>query len=91
MRHGQLTRDQAIAAVGLRAVDLVDTLNCDFTNRLQTDGDEAIEFSATVSATDRDDSEVRLVAFHYQMPDALAAAGDDLSNCDWAISGYEIR
>lgn len=91
MRHGKLTRDQAIAEVGIEAVDKVDAMNCDFTNRLQTDGDDDVEFSATVRATDRSGDSVQLVAFYYQAPEALDAAGDDLSNCDWTVNGYEIR
>ncbi len=91
MRRGNLTRDQAIAEVGIEAVDMVDSANCDFTNRVQTDGDEGIEFSATVSTTDREGYDIRLVAFYYQAQADLDAAGDDLSNCDWAVSGYEVR
>lgn len=91
MRHGKLTRDQAIAEVGIEAVERVDAVNCEFTNRVQTDGDEAVEFFAMVNTTDRFGEDARLVAFYYQMPDDLEAAGDDLSNCNWAVSGYEVR
>ena len=87
---GNLTREQAIEQVGAEAVAKVEAENCDFTNRVQTDGDTRVEFSATVSATDKDGDAVRLVAYYYQEPEALEAAGDDLSNCDWVINGYEI-
>lgn len=91
MRYGKLTRDQAIEIAGAAKVDEVDAKNCDFTNRLQTDGDEAIEFSASVSFEDADGDDCSLTAFYYQFQEDLDGAGDDLSNCDWVIAGYEVR
>lgn len=87
---GTLTRSQVVSAVGEDAVKRVEAENCDFTNRLQCDGDERVEFSATVGATDAEGNSVRLVAFYYQTQAALAAAGDDLSSCDWTVEGYDV-
>ena len=91
MRHGKLTRDQAIAEVGIDAVDRVDAIPCDFTGRVQTDGDESVEFSASCKATNQDEDDCQIVAYYYQMQDDLDASGDDLSNCNWEIAGYEVR
>lgn len=91
-KHGNMTREQAIEAVGLQLVERLDSEDCDFTGRLQTDGDDSIEFSASIALPeDREDFYTHLFAFYYQSPEAIEAAGEDLSNCDWKISGYEIR
>lgn len=86
MRNGNLTRDQAIAIVGIDAVNTVDHENCDYTNRVQTDGDDGIEFSASVACADG----AVLIAYYYLTQNDIDNAGDDLSNCDWQIAGYEI-
>ena len=85
MRKGDLTRLQAIEKIGIDAVEAVDRENCDFTGRVQTDGDEGIEFSSSIEV----DGDI-LIAYFYQTQDDLDAAGDDLSNCNWEIAGYEI-
>ena len=36
---GEMNREQAVAMVGEVAVDKVERENCDFTNRVQCDGD----------------------------------------------------
>lgn len=86
---GNLTREQAISAVGTAAVDKVDRENCDFTNRLQTDGDDRVEFSASVFCEDVDGYECSLRAYYYQDADDLVGV-EDLSDLEWDISGYEI-
>lgn len=88
---GQLTKDQAIAIVGEAAVAAVEKENCDFTNRLQCDGDDRVEFAASVACKDADGNDATLIAYYYQTQDALDSAGDDLSNIDWTIYGYEIN
>ena len=79
MRNGNLTRNQAIAIVGIDAVTKVDHENCDFTNRVQPDGEDGIEFSASVACG----GGAVLVAYYYLTQEDIDAAGDDLSNCDW--------
>ena len=49
MRKGNLSRDQVIELVGLDAVESVENENCDYTNRVQTDGDDSVEFSAIIN------------------------------------------
>lgn len=41
---GEMNREQAVAMVGEVAVDKVERENCDFTNRVQCDGDTCTEF-----------------------------------------------
>ena len=89
MRKGNLTRAQAIERVGASAVDTVDAENCDFTNRVQTDGDTGVEFSASVIATDLDGEECSLMAYYYQAEEDLDGV-EDLGSLDWEIEGYEI-
>lgn len=90
MQKGNLTQAEAIEIVGSDAVKHVQNANCDFTNRVQTDGDDSVEFSAEVKCKDTEDRNVTLVAYYYQTPDALDAAGDDLSNLEWQVAGYEV-
>jgi hypothetical protein len=85
---GNLTRDEVISRVGLATVSALDAENCDFTNRVQTDGDTRVEFSASVDAVS-DDEDVKLVAYYYQ-EQADVDACQELDQLDWAIQGYEI-
>lgn len=89
MRKGELTREQAIDICGLDAVNKLDTVNCDFTNRVQTDGDDAVEFAASISCKDSDGEDCTLIAYYYQDQESVDAA-DDLGSLDWEINGYEV-
>jgi len=89
MRKGDLTRDQAINICGTSAVNNLDRLNCDFTNRVQTDGDDAVEFAASIKCTDDNGDDCTLIAYYYQDPDDIDET-DDLGSLDWEINGYEI-
>lgn len=93
MRKGNLTREQAVAIVGEAAVAKVDAEGCDFTNRVgfngSVQGDDEVEFSASVSCKDGDDCEVSLVAYYYQDADDVDAA-EGLDGLRWEIEGYEI-
>lgn len=75
MRHGNLTRKEAIEIVGIEAVMALDNENCEQTGRLQTDGDADIEWSADI-----DTNEGRLIAYYYTTPEDMemleAADGD---------------
>jgi len=89
MRHGKLSREQAIELAGIEAVEKVENENCDFTNRLQTDGDDSVEFAASVKFTDAEGVKRTLTAYYYQDQEAVDAT-EDLSNLNWEIEGYEI-
>jgi hypothetical protein len=90
MRKGNLTREEVIELVGLALVEKLEAEECDFTNRLQTDGDEAVEFAASVNFTDSDGMPRALTAYYYQDQDDIDEAGDDLGGLNWEINGYEI-
>ena len=91
MTKGNMTREQAIEAVGENAVDAVESKNCDFTNRVMPDNDDRVEFSAAVSAKDRAGQECTLIAYYYPTQAQLVdAGGDDLGNVPWEIEGFEI-
>jgi pyruvate/2-oxoglutarate/acetoin dehydrogenase E1 component len=89
MRKGTLTREQAIQTVGADAVEAVESENFDYTNRVQTDGDDSVEFAAGVRATTIDGDDVTLLAYYYQDQDTLDAA-EQLDELDWEIEGYEV-
>ena len=90
MRHGKLTREQAIKIAGQEVVEQLDHENCDFTGRLQTDGDESVEFAASVEYFNSDNERCTLIAYYYQMPEDLVGK-EDLDQLDWEIEGYEIN
>ena len=87
MRKGNLTRELAIQKAGVEIVEKLDYENCDFSGRLQTDGDEAVEFTASIAFTDSDGDKCHLVAYYYQKPEDVEKGLDQL---DWEIEGYEI-
>ena len=58
---GEMNREQAVAMVGEVAVDKVERENCDFTNRVQCDGDTRTEFAASVRCEDRPGGGARFV------------------------------
>lgn len=84
---GTLTREQAIQSVGVELVGKLDAANCDFTGRVQTDGDDSVEFAASV-ATGGDEHET-LTAYYYQSPQDLEGV-EDLGNLQWTAAGYEL-
>lgn len=91
MRKGNLSREQVIKLVGKSLVNKLDNENCDYTNRVQTDGDEAVEFSASVTFTPLDGIQRTLIAYYYQDPEDLDEIEDgDLGVLNWEIEGYEI-
>jgi hypothetical protein len=92
MRKGRLSREDAIRLAGIDAVNRLDNENCDYTNRIQTDGDTAVEFSASVKFTDPEyagENNSTLVAYYYQEEKDLEGV-EDLSDLDWTIEGYEV-
>ena len=86
---GEMNREQAVAMVGEVAVDKVERENCDFTNRVQCDGDTRTEFAARVRCEDREGNDVTLVAYYYQ-EQADVDAVENLDELNWEISGYEV-
>ena len=90
MRKGQVSKEQAIAIVGVEAVNAVARENCDFTGRIMDMADDGVEFSASVSAANKDGEDCTLTAYYYPTQGELDGAGDDLSNVNWEIAGYEV-
>jgi hypothetical protein len=90
MRKGELDREQAVEIVGKKLVAELEGMDCEETNRLQTDGDDAVEFAASVKFTDSEGNTRTLTAYYYQDPDDIEEAGDDLGSLDWDIEGYEV-
>ncbi len=93
MKKGNLTRAQAVEICGAAAVAAVESENCDFTNRVgyngSVQGDEEVEFSASVSASDTAGEKVTLVAYFYQDAEDVDAS-EGLDQLTWEIEGYEV-
>lgn len=97
MTKGNLTREEAVAAVGKDAVSKVESKNCEPTNRVGYNGacqnNDLCEWSASVSCEDKDGNKCTLVAYYYttnEEDQAMADAGGDGSVIDWKVAGYEI-
>ena len=86
--YDNLTKEQAVSACGAENVAKVDGQNCEFTNRVMTDG--TAEFSASNRCTDADGESVTLVAYYYQDADDVDGR-DDQSSLDWAVDHYAVR
>ncbi len=86
---GEMTREQAVAAVGEDAVNNVERENCDFTNRVQYDGDTRVEFAASVRCEDTEGNAVTLLAYYYQEQSDVNAV-DSPDELKWEIEGYEV-
>lgn len=87
--QGNLTREQAVTIVGAAALAKVNALNCEFTGRLQCDGDTRDEFAASVRCEDIDGDECTLTAYYYQEADDVAAV-ESLDQLGWEVQGYAI-
>ena len=88
MRKGRLTRELAIQEVGLEIVEKLEHKNCDFSGCLQVDGDDVVEFTASIAFTNSDGDDCHLIAYYYQMAEDME--GIELDQLDWKIEGYEI-
>ena len=88
---GEMSREQAVEIVGEAAVNNVERENCDFTNRVQCDGDTRVEFAASVSCEDTEGNDVTLIAYYYIEQSELDANEDNsLDVFNWKIEGYEV-
>ena len=90
MEKSNLTRAQAIAIVGIDAVDAVDAEYCQPTNRVgYNSNDDEVEFSSRVNAIDGG-GKASLVAYYYQKTSDVNGCGN-LDELTWEVAGYEIR
>ena len=94
MRKGRLNREQAVSLIGIAAVNVVESKNCEPTSRLQTDGDDDTEWSASVTIICADGLPGSLTAYYYLTPEQMQQMSDadgDGSAVDWKIHGYDIE
>lgn len=98
MKHGKLTREEAVTLAGEEAVSKVEKINCEPTSRLQCDGDPDTEWAASIQIKDPEgyyegDNARTLTAYYYTTPEdmkMLEEADGDGSAINWEIHGYEI-
>ena len=91
MRHGKLSRDHVVALFGEEVIAKLDAEPCEPTSRLQTDGDDSVEYSATIRVKHEDYTYV--TAYYYTTPEQeqrMADCDGDGSVIDWEIEGYDI-
>lgn len=91
MRHGKLSREQVVALFGEEVISKLDAEPCEPTSRLQTDGDDSIEYSATARVKHEDYTCV--TAYYYITPEQnqiMFNHDGDGSAIDWEIEGYDI-
>jgi hypothetical protein len=87
---GILTRERAIQEVGIELMNKLDHISCEPSGRLQTDGDDTVEYVAQISAGEDADGFPRtLRAYYYPSRQSLEGV-EDLSDIKWTIDGYEI-
>jgi hypothetical protein len=91
MRKGNLSRRDVVAMVGEELVKKLEAKNCDPTGRLlQTDGDDAVEYSASICLFPGAEYERTIIAYYYQEPADLYKCENDLSYLSWKVNGFEI-
>jgi hypothetical protein len=88
---GYLTRAEAVAAVGVEVVDLLDITNYELTGITTDDG--TVEFSASIDLVRHEvKSEFgheTMTAYYYQDEyDAITV--ENLDDLDWTVYGYKI-
>jgi len=93
---GNLTREQAMAIVGEAAVEKAERKACEPTNRVgyngECQGDDLCEWSAGVSAEDKDGYSCTVLVYYYTTNEQDQAIADASDGCaiDWEIAGYEV-
>jgi hypothetical protein len=96
MEKGDLSRDQAIKLAGIDAVNRVDRVNCEPTNRVGYNGlcqgDEYTEWSASI---DLDNGETLTVYYYTSSEDEQTSIDNDEwigDAVDWdaALYGHEL-
>ena len=88
----KITRGQAIAIVGLEAVERVEAANCEPTNRVGVNGacqgDSLTEWSASAKVGD-----LHLTAYYYttnEQDEHMAACDGDGASIDWTVDHYTV-
>jgi len=83
MNRELMSREETIEKVGIKAVEAVDIVNCEFTNSVYEGS--TVEFSASITF-----GEVyTLFAYYYQDKDKLNEV-ENLDELEWEVAGYEI-
>jgi hypothetical protein len=90
----KLTRNQAIAMVGINKIQELEALNCEPTSRAYDHADGEIEWSASLTTEFIPDGEPCTVTAYYYTDAADAAQvealGGDWGGIDWEVSYYTI-
>lgn len=90
-----LTREQAIAIVGVAAVEKVEAENCEPTNRVgfngACQGDDECEWSAFIGCEDLSGEKCRLTAYYYTTNEEDELIGEDGSSITWVIHHFSVE
>jgi hypothetical protein len=87
--NNDLTRDQAVAQAGLEAVNILNEIDCDFTNRLLRNG--WVEFCADMEIPGETESDCEriITAYYYQKEEDVKKV-EDLGDLNWEVHHYSI-
>lgn len=94
MRHGNLTREQAIKQAGIDAVEAIEKENCDFTNRVdqELDFEDVVEFSSSIEFIDAEGINRTLTMYYYPDAEQINSYDGDFGKVDWdCVEGFEIN
>jgi hypothetical protein len=84
----KLTREQAVAECGERAVKALEAANAEFA--MSSDREGMIQFSAGINLPADCEAGYTLEAIYYQTPEAVNDETRDLDDLAWAIDHYRI-
>jgi hypothetical protein len=94
---GNLSREDAVAAIGEDAVNAAESANCEPTGRVGYNGacqdNDLCEWFASAPGTDKNGVECSVIVYYYttnEQDETMAAQDGDGSAIDWVIEGYEI-
>lgn len=92
----ELTREEAVAIVGMDAVNAVEKENCEPTNLVgyngECQGDDWTEWESAVACKDKEGADVILSAYYYtdNEEDRIIGETSDGSNIEWPVSHYTV-
>ena len=83
-----LSREEAVALLGERLISDVESLHCDYTNRV-TDGTEWQGFTEFMSSLELGNNNYHINAYYYQKNEDVEKT-EDLGSLKWEVEKFEI-
>lgn len=83
-----MSREEAVALLGEHLIKEVESLNCDYTNRV-TDGTEWNGFTEFMSSLELGNNNYHINAYYYQKNEDVENT-EDLSSLKWEVQKFEL-